>query len=325
MPSAGYWCGPTGRYNSGMTPAEGTKPSEAETLAPPPRKRLTRRGVLKCGAVLAVAGAGAAYARWIEPEWIEVTRHDLPVPHLPAAWDGARVVLIADLHHCAWVPLDYLARAVQEVKSLGPDLVAVAGDLVLSGDLQNAVRVAGLFADLHPPHGVFACLGNHDYGLYGPTSTPSNRDLGVTVNLRRNGVCVLRNEAVRLTRAGQDLWVAGVDDLWAGLCDPGRAMRGVPVGAASLVLCHNPDAADAVAAAGCGPILAGHTHGGQVRIPLVGPILLPVENRTRDQGLHAVGGTCVYVTRGIGWARRVRFNCRPEITVLTLRPAPVAT
>jgi hypothetical protein len=98
-------------------------------------------------------------------------------------------------------------------------------------------------------------------------------------------------------------------------------MRDVPAGAANLMLCHNPDAADALDAAGCGPILAGHTHGGQVRIPFIGPILLPVKNRSRDQGLHTVGRTCVYVTRGIGWTYRVRFACRPEISLLTLRPA----
>ncbi|MCX5656408.1 MAG: metallophosphoesterase [Planctomycetota bacterium] len=305
-----------------MTPNESPKPTEVQGPASPPRRRLTRRAILKYGAVLAVAGAGAAYARWIEPEWIEVTRHDLPVPHLPAAWDGARVALIADLHHCAWVPLDYLARAIEQVKALEPDLVAVAGDLILSNIPANAERVAGLFAGLRPPHGVFACLGNHDYGLTRPVYGRVVPDLGVAENLTKNGVRVLRNEAVQLTRSGQALWVAGVEDFWTSRCLPRLAMRDVPAGAANLVLCHNPDAADELAAAGCGPILAGHTHGGQVCIPFIGPVLLPVENRTRDQGLHTVGRTCVYVTRGIGWTRRVRFACRPEISLLTLRPAP---
>jgi hypothetical protein len=292
------------------------------TENPKPRKRLSRRRLLKYGAVLAVAGAGGAYARWVEPEWIEVTCHDLPVPHLPPAWDGARVALIADLHHCAWVPLDYLARAVEQVKALAPDLVAVAGDFILSNVPENAERVAGLFAGLRPPHGVFACLGNHDYGITRPSYAVMPRDLCVAENLAKNGVRVLRNEAVQLTRSGQSLWVAGVEDFWTPRCLPRAAMRDVPAGAASLMLCHNPDAADGLAATGCGPILAGHTHGGQVRIPFIGPILLPVENRSRDQGLHAVGRTCVYVTRGIGWAYRIRFACRPEISLLTLRPAP---
>lgn len=304
-----------------MTPTENPKPAKANAPASALRKPLTRRGLLKYGAALAVAGAGGAYARWVEPEWIEVTRHDLPAANLPPAWDGVRVVLIADLHHSSRVPLDYLARAIQEVKALEPDLVAVAGDFVLLEDPQNAVRVAGLFADLRPPLGVFACMGNHDYGLYGPSYAGTLRDLGVAHNLAKNGVRVLRNEAVRLTRAGQDLWIGGVDDFWTPWCLPRLAMRGMPAGAASLMLCHNPDGADDLAAAGCGPILAGHTHGGQVRIPFIGPILLPVQNRTRDQGLHPVGRTCVYVTRGIGWLHRVRFNCRPEISVLTLRPA----
>ena len=283
--------------------------------------RLTRRQLL--GAVagsVAAAVVGAAYARWIEPEWIRVEQVDLPVAHLPPAWNGLRVGLIADLHHSPRVvPLDYLDRAIGRLQSLRTDLVAVAGDFVNTSDPAAGERVAGLFDQLVPPLGVFACLGNHDYGIVRPT--PGARRLAVADRLREHGVRVLCNEAVRLRRAGEDLWITGVDDFWADRSRPETALAGVPPDAARLILCHNPDAADAVEAAGGGSILAGHAHGGQVRLPWIGPLVLPVRHRDRAEGLHRVGRSWLYVNRGIGWLIRVRLNCRPELSVLTLRRA----
>ena len=97
-------------------------------------------------------------------------------------------------------------------------------------------------------------------------------------------------------------------------------MEAVPPGSPNLVLCHNPDAAEDLEQAGCGTILSGHTHGGQVQIPLIGPPHLPVEHRDRYQGLHRVGRSWLYINRGLGWIVRIRINCRPEISLLTLRP-----
>ena len=99
-------------------------------------------------------------------------------------------------------------------------------------------------------------------------------------------------------------------------------MHDIPRGAASLMLCHNPDAADDLEAAGCGAILSGHTHGGQVHIPLLGLPILPVRNRGRYRGMHRVGRARLYINRGLGWLLKVRLGCRPEITVLALCRAP---
>ena len=281
---------------------------------------MTRRRWLATGAGLAAAGAAAgAYAAWIEPTWVQVVSQDLPVPNLPPAWEGLRVVHIADLHHGRSVPLEYLARCMQRVADLAPDLLAVTGDFVSDADPRFGSAAAGLFAGLAPPFGIFACLGNHDYGIVRPTPPELARLRSVARDLESAGVRVLRNEAVRLARGSEDLWIAGTDDLWAGRSDPVRAMRDVPQGAANIVLCHNPDAAEDLEAAGCGAALAGHTHGGQVQIPLLGPPILPVRHRERYEGLHRVGGLWLYITRGLGWWLRVRFACRPEITVHTLQ------
>jgi len=284
-------------------------------------RRLTRRCLLGAAVGLPAAGAGAAaYARWVEPTWIDVVQRDLPVPDLPAPWEGVRVGLIADLHHCPQVPLDYLAEGLRRLADLKPDLVAVAGDFVTGRQARHAEAVAGLFERLTPPLGVFACLGNHDYGVVRPARHAKAQ--AVADALPRAGVRVLRNEALRLTQDGQDVWIAGTEDLWSGRLDAEKTLREVPKGAASIVLCHNPDAADALAAAGAGAILSGHTHGGQVQVPLVGPPILPVRNKRRYEGLHPVGGSWLYINRGLGWLLKVRFACRPEITILSLCRAP---
>ncbi len=283
---------------------------------------LTRRRLLAAGAAIAGAGFGVgAYSCWVEPTWVRIVERDLPVPNLPPAWDGLRLAHIADLHHGPSVPLDYLSRCIRLIGGLRPDVVAVTGDFVTHADPLYGSAVARLFDGLSAPLGVFACLGNHDYGLTHSVAQGTAAVRQVATDLGRHGVRLLRNEAVRFERGGEDLWIVGVDDLWAGYCDPERALRDVPSGAANLVLCHNPDAADAVADAGGGAILAGHTHGGQVQIPLLGPILLPVRNKQRYEGLHQVGGAWLYITRGLGWLIRVRFACRPEISLLTLRKA----
>lgn len=291
------------------------------TQEKPRTQGTTRRSLLRMAVGAVIAGASAAaYARWVEPTWIEVVERNLPVPHLPPAWESARVALIADLHHGASVPLEYLAVALARVADLRPDLVAVAGDFVTGGRPEAGEAVAELVGRLSPPLGTVACLGNHDYGVVYPV--PDAPALPVAGALTRRGVRVLRNQAACLTRGGEDLWVAGVEDLWAGRLRPADAVRDIPRGAASIMLCHNPDAAEGLEAAGCGAILSGHTHGGQVHIPLLGPPILPVRNRGRYRGMHRVGRARLYINRGLGWLLKVRLACRPEITVLALCRAP---
>jgi len=286
----------------------------------PPAAPRRRRGLLRGAIGLLAAGAGtAAYALGLEPTWVEVVANDLPVPNLPPAWEGLRVAHLADLHHGRRVPLDYLAECVDLVQGLGADLVAATGDFISHRQDEYGEAVAKVVGRLRAPLGVFACLGNHDFGL----SRPAREATACTVAaaLVRGGVRLLRNEAVRLSREGRDLWVVGVDDLWSGGLDARGAMAQVPRGGASLALCHNPDAAPLLADAGAGAILAGHTHGGQVHLPGLGPLILPVRNRQWYRGLHRVGGSWLYVNRGVGWLVRIRLACRPEITVHTLRRA----
>jgi predicted MPP superfamily phosphohydrolase len=279
---------------------------------------MTRRRLLKSALGFFAAGAAASvYMRWVEPTWLSVTQMDLAIPRLPSAWEGARVVQLSDIHVGDSVPDAYLERAFDHVAELEPALVAITGDFATHPSESHEERLLGLLARLSPPLGVFGCLGNHEYALSYPV--PRADPHPVVEYLRRSNLRLLRNDAAKATRDGADLWIVGLDDLWAGRLDPPTALAKVPPGAAALTLCHNPDAADDCAAAGCETILCGHTHGGQVHLPLIGPVYVPVVNKHLYAGLYQVGGAQVYVNRGLGWVIRARLACRPEITVFTLR------
>jgi uncharacterized protein len=291
---------------------------------PAKRKGTTRRKLFKAAAGLVVGGVSVcAYARWVEPTWLEVVEQDLPVAGLPPAWSGMRMAVLADLHRSPEVTREYLAEAVRRTQDLRPDLLAVLGDYSHLA-FNYSEEAARLLTGFRAPLGVFSCLGNHDYGLSTWINAPAPPSLRLVEVLQESGVRVLLNEAVPLVRGGQTLWLVGTEDLWAHRCQPAEAMKDVPAGAANVTLCHNPDAAEDLEAAGCGTILSGHTHGGQVQLPFVGPPRLPVVHRERYRGLCRVGRSWLYINRGLGWLVKVRFNCRPEISLLTLRPATCA-
>ncbi len=302
---------------------------DAPTPADPPARtprRITRRGMLLVGGSVAATAFAGGWARWIEPTWLRVLGLDLPVPGLGPAWDGTTVALFSDTHVGPHVAPEYLRESVARLQGLGADLIAGAGDFATLGPLSRCREAADLLAPLEAPLGVFACLGNHDYGVGRPLkpgrSAPPSPMIGP---LEAAGVRVLENAGVRLEREGQPLHVAGVGDIFTGRFRPEKALAPVPAGEPRLVLCHNPDGADAIDAVGPAAILCGHTHGGQFRIPFFGAPVLPIRHKERAEGLMRVGGSALFVTRGVGNLHGVRLNCRPEVVALTLRPAAGTT
>jgi predicted MPP superfamily phosphohydrolase len=281
------------------------------------RRTFLRR--LAAGSTAAAAGAGS-YAWALEPHWVEVVRRELPVAGLPARLEGIRLVQISDLHAGPRVDGQYLIECLRLVRTLAPDILTLTGDVLSARGAHDDAAYRQLRAVLaHLPSGTlgtFAILGNHEYGRGWSDAGAADR---ATAELERAGATVLRNASVAV--AGLD--IVGVDDLWARRADPRRAL-GRRSGAAALVLCHNPDALDELDWAGYkGWILAGHTHGGQCRPPLLPPPILPVRNRRYAAGeVLLADGRRLYVNRGLGHLQRVRFNVRPEISVFTLRRDP---
>jgi predicted MPP superfamily phosphohydrolase len=279
-------------------------------------RRMTRRKFLRRSAgALGAAATGTFLYTWrLEPHWVEIVRRPLPIDGLPAALLGKRLVQISDIHVGPIVDQSYLLGAAEKVAELQPDLLAITGDFMTSHRDEQTPRALDVIRALPPaPLGRLAILGNHDYGRH-----HAHRDVGdkLTDGLERLDVQVLRNDVVDIG----GLQVAGVDDLWSGDFRPEGTLAKLDAARPSLALCHNPDGVDHAAWRSYrGWILAGHTHGGQCKAPFFQPPIVPVFNKRYVAGEYDLGvGRRLYINRGLGYLHRVRFNCRPEITVFTL-------
>jgi predicted MPP superfamily phosphohydrolase len=286
-------------------------------------RRLVRWG-------LAAMGAGAAtlaYATRIEPTWLEVTRRELALPRLPPALDGLRIAHMSDFHLSPLVSLDYLAACVAAAMAERPDLVLLTGDYVTKKPAAT-VSVTEVLQPLAAPLGVYGVLGNHDIVVGAE---------GVAAAVEASGARMLRNRHECLCAHGTNFWLAGIDcqhhsqyhlagqkrtgyeQIYRRYLD--SALRGIPADAFRLLLAHTPDVIRDAARLRVDLMLSGHTHGGQVRFPLVGATVVPSRYGHRyAAGEFQVEGTTLYVSRGLGLVRsRLRFLCRPELALLTLR------
>lgn len=281
---------------------------------------MNRRKFIGTSAALVTGGGLLGYTTLVEPHWLDITQHDLPVANLPSALEGMTLAQISDLHSCSYVDEAYLIESLTRVKALRPDIVVLTGDFITwELDRKPADKIAQLERVLsHFPHGrlaTLAILGNHDYGYNWTDGAVAD----IVVSLAgRAGIGMLRNEAANI----HGLDIVGVDDLWSGRADSTKAL-GLRTGTASIALCHNPDAMDELSWAGySGWILAGHTHGGQCKPPFLPPPILPVKNRRYTSGEILVDSErTLYISKGVGHLFRVRLNVRPEIPIFTLRSA----
>ena len=284
---------------------------------------LTRRTFLT-GSAVAAAGAFAVggYATIFEPTHPKLTRVDIFLSRLPEAWDGFRIVQLSDFHYDDYFCVIPIRSAVATVNQLQPDLVLLTGDFVTvpiwaeylhsaKKAAEDAEPCAQLLSQLRALGGVIAALGNHD------VASDSHR---IVEALQFHGIPVLRNSAVALARGASRLWLAGIDDALEGKPDLDQTLKGIPREEPVILMAHEPDFADDVAKYPVDLQLSGHSHGGQVRLPLVGALYLPEMAEKYSRGLYKVGPLTLYTNSGIGTIRApVRFNCPPEITLFTLR------
>jgi predicted MPP superfamily phosphohydrolase len=279
--------------------------------------RPSRRRFLKASLSTATASLGFGFYVWqVEPHWLELVARALPIRRLPRALAGARLVLLSDCHVGPLVDDDYLLETFRRIRALDPAIVVMSGDFTShhEGIFAHAERIYGAF-----PRGRLATigvLGNHDYGP--EWSYPQIADRLAAI-LRGAGIQILRNEVADVS----GLQVVGMDDLWSKRFRPTEALSAIDPGRAMVALSHNPDTVDQPGWERFqGWILAGHTHGGQIKPPFLAPPLLPVRNRRYTSGEFALdGGRQLYISRGVGHVQQVRFNVRPEVTVFDLQPA----
>jgi uncharacterized protein len=275
--------------------------------APRPRRFLRRRGLITLS-LSSRESAPAVSAFSPDPE---ITETDVWLKRLSPAFDGLKIVQLTDLHHSLFTPLEEIQRAVHLANQLRPDVVALTGDYVT---LSPAYiwPVARALGKLHSRMGEFAILGNHDFRV-----DPDE----ITRALRAQRIRVLRNAHSALRTGSSVLWVVGVDDLWWEAADIRAALRSIPARDPKILLCHNPLGIRMAAAHGVDLVLSGHTHGGQVRLPMVGSVYGRSKLGERFvEGWNRLDGTQIYVSRGIGKVLLpIRYGCPAEITVLRLR------
>ncbi|MFO7695079.1 MAG: metallophosphoesterase [Vicinamibacterales bacterium] len=224
---------------------------------------------------------------------------------------GVRIVLLCDLHFGPFIRRRSVAAWVEATLAERPDLVIVGGDLVdgrAGEDVEPLVRELGR---LHAPLGTFAAWGNHDYIRFGDPSDFGRR-------LERVGISVLENRGTLLR---DDLFLAAIDDVGEGEPDMAAALAERPAGAACVLVAHNPEALSTVPPE-VDLTLCGHTHGGQINVPGIGPLVKASDYTQRLLRGWSRQGGLGYVSRGLGVSSLpLRLNCPPELTVLELMPA----
>ena len=259
-------------------------------------------------------GFGVSYPFFIERNLVRTNVYQIAVPHLPAAFTGFRIVHLTDLHYGFLVSLSFLGEVISRANALAADIIVCTGDYVHQRHATAEIdAVWPLLSQLKASSGVYSVLGNHDHWA----STSRSQYW-----LERTGQN-LRRKTAAIERQGQRLWLAGAGDLWQDPSSLDVLLKDVPVPECRIVLAHNPDTADSTHSCRIDLMICGHTHGGQVHLPFVGPPILPVRNKNYSSGLKSsAGGTQVFISRGIGWAiLPLRLNCSPEIAVLELQPA----
>ena len=277
--------------------------------------RHRRRKFLASLAVLALGGG--AYARWMEPGWLAVSRAEVKLgrglPRTPL-----KLLHLSDLHASSTVSLAFIEKAIRAGVALAPDLICLTGDFV-TGEYEPLDRYAEVLSLLPKRAPTFACLGNHDGGRWAE-SRGGYPTLHEITNLLNRSRIELLDGTTRSVRVGDwPIQLTGTSDLWAGGFAPEQAFaraEAAPV-AVKVLLAHNPDTKDQVKACAWDLMLSGHTHGGQCCLPLIGAPFVPVKDKRYVMGLHRWEGRWLHITKGIGNLYGVRFDYRPEISLLT--------
>lgn len=287
---------------------------------------ITRRGFIRffvLGVLSFIAGKG-----FINTRNLEILKVMVRLENLPSAFDRLKICQITDIHAGPLVPQGLIRKGVDLIMANRPDLIVLTGDFV-SGATKILWTSYGGFKERHynycmkelsrlkAPYGVFAVLGNHDFW--------SGQEVALKIarGLEAIGVRVLRNESISIEKKNQHLYIVGVDDYWEGSYNLLEALKNVPEDACRILLSHNPDVNENIDNLNehIDFIISGHTHGGQVVLPLVGALYIPspfgqkyLAGLIRDQKRQT------YVSRGLGlFFVPIRINSPPDVSILTLR------
>jgi uncharacterized protein len=236
---------------------------------------------------------------------IEITRHEIFIDDLPPNLDGYRIAFLTDTHVASFMRRGFYREIVAQVRRFDPHVVLLGGDFV-TWRRHIPLMAEVLLTDLQARDGVFGVLGNHDYwaGAEDVVRAMSGR-----------GVRFLTNESVKLP-----LQIVGIDEIYRGEPDVDRAFAAIDPHQPCVALSHHPDIIDLLGAHRIDLLLCGHTHGGQIRFPFFGAVVVPSRHEGEyAAGFHRVRNVLMYVSRGIGAIPPLRILCRPEVATFVLR------
>ncbi|MGH9458874.1 MAG: metallophosphoesterase [Thermoanaerobaculia bacterium] len=240
---------------------------------------------------------------------LEVTRHEIVVSDLPPAFDGYRVAFLTDTHVASFMRRAFYRECVEQVRAERPDLVLLGGDFV---SLRRHIPLMAelLLTGLEAPDGVWAVLGNHDYW--------ADAD-GTVAAMTARGVRFIVNRSVQIERDGAAIDLVGIDEIYRGRPDPDAAFAHADPSRPCITLSHHPDIVGRLRNRRVDLLVCGHTHGGQIRFPFFGAVVVPSKHEGRyAAGFHLEGSVRMYVSRGIGAVPPIRILCRPEIAIFDL-------
>ncbi len=258
------------------------------------------------------------YAKLVEPRWLKTSAISLALLPETVDVDELMIVHLSDLHHSDAVSLRYLKRSLQSAIQVQPDLIVLTGDYITTRiDDPRYLAILKLLPGAAP---TFACPGNHDGGAWARAMAGYATTGPIQSLLEEAGIHYLENDWTLIKVKGVAIAIGGMGDVWARRCEPEAMVK--PYNGAradvKILLSHNPDSKDRLGALNWELMLCGHTHGGQFRLPMLGAPFAPIKDKAFLVGLCRAGNRWIHITAGLGNVHGLRFNCRPEISVIRL-------
>ncbi|MCU9612274.1 metallophosphoesterase [Caldibacillus lycopersici] len=283
-------------------------------------KKISRRSFLRKAGKFTIGTAITGffshyYIKNIEPKWIETTRFTISHPLIPQSFHNKKIVQFSDTHLGFHFDLSQFKQVINKISKETPDIIIFSGDLVDNLlTFQEIEETIAILSTLSAPYGKFAVYGNHDHGGWGSEK--------YQYMMKSSNFSLLQNEAISIKMNNEEeIILAGIDDAMLGKPDLEKTFRNLPANRFTLCISHAPDIANEVSKYPIQFQISGHTHGGQVQIPFIGPLITPPYGKNYFEGFYYITEDfTLYVNRGLGTTRLpYRFLSRPEITFFTLQ------
>jgi len=259
------------------------------------------------------------YAFFIEPKWIKENRFSINIAKNSTSSQTLNILHISDIHFSKKSSIKYIRKSFENAVKNKPDLILITGDFITEHliDKQNYIDALSILSSSAP---VFAVGGNHDGGIWASNLGGYSTIDSVSNLLESSNIKLLQNGISALEVHGLQILIGGVGDTWAGYFQPNQILDSMNNHTANykILLSHNPDTKEILKGMKWDLLLCGHTHGGQIRLPVIGTPFAPVRDKSIVKGLFEYNGRSIHISAGIGNFKGIRFNCRPEYSIISV-------